>query len=54
MIEHDARSLWEIKKATLRIVALKMTQNVHQAPKVLGMAQVSLSRWLRRRMPFTV
>lgn len=51
VIKHDARSLSDIEKATLRIVALRMTDNVHQAARVLGMAPVSLSRWLGRRMP---
>ncbi|HEX7797264.1 MAG TPA: hypothetical protein VF456_23040, partial [Vicinamibacterales bacterium] len=51
VIKHDARSLSDIEKATLRIVALRMTDNVHQAARMLGMAPVSLSRWLGRRMP---
>lgn len=54
VMKHDAGSLSEIEKATLRIVALKITDNVHQAAKVLGMASVSLSRWLGRRMPLAV
>jgi DNA-binding NtrC family response regulator len=51
VMKHGARSISEIEKATLRIVALNMTNNSHQAAKVLRMAQVSLSRWLGRRMP---
>jgi hypothetical protein len=51
VMKHGARSIPEIEKATLRIVALNMTNNSHQAAKVLRMAQVSLSRWLGRRMP---
>jgi hypothetical protein len=54
VMKHDARSLSEIEKATLRIVALKKTDSVHQAAKVLGMAPVSLSRWLDRRMSLAV
>jgi hypothetical protein len=51
VMKHGARSLSEIEKTTLRIVALNMTNNVQQAAKVLHMAPVSLSRWLGRRMP---
>lgn len=51
VMKHGARSLSEIEKATLRIVALNMTDNVHQAAKVLRIAPVSLSRWLGRRIP---
>jgi hypothetical protein len=54
VMKHDAKSLSGIEKATLRIIALKVTNNVHQAARVLGMAQVSLSRWLGRRMPLAI
>ena len=53
VMAHSARSLSEIEKATLRIVALRMTDNVHQAATLLGMAAVSLSQWLDRREPLT-
>jgi len=50
VIEHAARSLAEIKKATLRVVALKVsTNNVKQAARLLGMAPISLTNWLKRR-----
>jgi hypothetical protein len=39
----------DIEKAALRIVALRVTGNLTRAAKVLGMAPVSLERWLRRR-----
>ena len=51
-VMQDARSLSKIEKATLRVVALNVTDSVSQAARLLGMAQVSLSRWLDRRMPF--
>lgn len=56
--EHDRRwliedaaatSLSEIEKATLRLVALRTSANVSQAAGRLGMATVSLSRWVARR-----
>ena len=53
VMAHSARSLSEIEKATLRVVALRMTDNVHQAATLLGMAAVSMSRWLDRREPLT-
>lgn len=50
-VMQDARSLSEIEKATLRLVALNITDNLHQAARLLGMADVSLARWLNRRRP---
>jgi hypothetical protein len=46
---HGATSLPEIEKATLRRVALQSTTNLSRAAARLGMAPVSLSRWLTRR-----
>jgi hypothetical protein len=54
VMKHVAMSLSEIEKATLRIVALAMTDNVYQAAKMLDMAPVSLSRWFGRRMPLAI
>ena len=49
---HAAASLAEIEKATLRVVALRTSRNLSHAATRLGMAAVSLSRWLgRRRLP---
>jgi hypothetical protein len=42
-------SLAEIEKAALRIVALRCSSNLSQAAARLGMAPVSLSRWVARR-----
>ena len=42
-------SLSEIEKAALRLVALRSSPNVSQAASRLGMAAVSLSRWVGRR-----
>jgi hypothetical protein len=44
-----ATSLSEIEKATLRRVALQSSRNLSRAAARLGMAPVSLSRWLTRR-----
>jgi hypothetical protein len=50
VMKHSARSLSEIEKATLRVVAFKKTGSVYRAAGLLGIAQVSLSRWLDRRV----
>lgn len=47
--DHAASSLAEIEKATLRLVALYTSRNASHAAARLGMAMVSLSRWLGRR-----
>ena len=46
---HARRSLSEVEKATLRLVALRAARNLSQAAAMLGMAPVSLSRWIGRR-----
>jgi hypothetical protein len=46
---HSAMSLADIEKATLRLVARKVTGSLGQAAALLGMAPVSLARWLERR-----
>lgn len=54
VLEHAATSLSEIEKATLRLVALKISTSATQAAARLGMAAVSLSRWVgRRKLPPT-
>jgi DNA-binding protein Fis len=42
-------SLSAIEKAVLRCVALRSSTNMSRAAARLGMAPVSLSRWLERR-----
>lgn len=51
--EHAARTLGELEKATLRLTALRAAGgNVYEAARRIGMAGVSLSRWIgRRRLP---
>jgi hypothetical protein len=50
--DHASTSITEIEKATLRIVALRASRNTSGAAARLGMAPVSLSRWVgRRRLP---
>ena len=51
VMEHSAQSLQDIEKATLRLVALRLSDNITQAADRLGMAPVSLTRWLERRPP---
>jgi hypothetical protein len=53
VLEHAAASLPEIEKATLRRVALRTSANLSRAAARLGMAPVSLSRWLARHKPAT-
>jgi hypothetical protein len=48
---HAAGSLSEIEKATLRLVALHASRNASAAAARLGMAPVSLQRWIGRRCP---
>jgi hypothetical protein len=53
--EHAATSLPEIEKATVRLVALRASRNLSVAAARLGMAPVSLSRWIGRRdMPMDI
>jgi len=53
--EHALSSLPEIEKATLRLVALRDSRNLSNAAARLGMAPVSLARWIgRREMPVRV
>ena len=49
VLVHAATSLPEIEKATLRRVALQTFRSLSRAAARLGMAPVSLSRWLSRR-----
>jgi hypothetical protein len=49
VIEQASGSLAEIEKATLRLVALRMSATLGDAAARLGMAYVSLVRWLGRR-----
>jgi hypothetical protein len=48
--ERAATSHADIEKATLRLVTVRTSRNVSHAAARLGMAPVSLSRWLGRRM----
>ena len=49
ILEHCPLTLAEIEKATLRKVALRGSRNRTNAAERLGMAPVSLTRWLGRR-----
>jgi FHA domain len=52
---HSASSLLDIEKATLRLVAIRESRNLSHAAARLGMAPVSLSRWIgRRKLPMHV
>jgi hypothetical protein len=46
---HSSSSLPDIEKATLRLVAVRESRNLSSAAARLGMAPVSLSRWIGRR-----
>jgi hypothetical protein len=45
----DALTISGIEKAALRAVALKMSGDLTEAARMLGMARVSLERWIKRR-----
>jgi hypothetical protein len=52
VIASTPRTLPEIEKATRRLVALRMSEDPRRAAEILGMAPVSLSRWIgRRKLP---
>jgi hypothetical protein len=52
ILEHCPLTLPEIEKATLRLVALRVSKNRTRAAERLGMAPVSLARWIdRRKLP---
>jgi hypothetical protein len=46
---HSASSMPDIEKATLRLVAIRESRNLSAAAARLGMAPVSLARWIGRR-----
>jgi hypothetical protein len=50
-IMQHARTLPDIEKATLRLVAIKRSRHLSDAAARLEMAPVSLSRWCKRRTP---
>jgi hypothetical protein len=49
--EHAAHTLPEIDAATQRLTAFRATGQISKAAGLLGMAAVSLTRWLERRAP---
>ena len=52
---HSSSSLPQIEKATLRLVAIRESRNLSNAAARLGMAPVSLTRWIgRRQLPMHV
>jgi hypothetical protein len=51
VIRHSAQTIPEIAKGTLRVVALNTSPTYPHAARRLGMATVSLDRWVSRRGP---
>jgi hypothetical protein len=49
VLDRAPRSLVEVETATLRLVALRQAGTIGGAARRLGMAPVSLTRWLARR-----
>lgn len=49
ILQHSARSLHEIEKGARRLTALRVAGSVLGAAELLGMAAVSLRRWIGRR-----
>ena len=46
---HHVKSLSDIEKAALRLVALQSSGNLYRAAQQLHMAPISLIRWMSRR-----
>jgi hypothetical protein len=46
---YSAKTLPDIEKGTMRLVAIRQSRNLSNAAERLGMAPVSLSRWIGRR-----
>ena len=53
ILEHAAGTLSQIEKATLRLVALRLSSSVTEAAGRLGMSHVALGEWLARRGRWT-
>lgn len=52
---YSAKTLPDIEKGTMRLVAIRHSRNLSNAAERLGMAPVSLSRWIgRRTLPMQV
>jgi hypothetical protein len=49
VIDHAAATLPEIEKATLRLVALRISKSINRAAELLGMSPVALGQWIGRR-----
>ncbi len=49
--QNYASTLHEVEKAALRLVALRAAGSISGAAELLGMAPVSLRRWISRRSP---
>jgi hypothetical protein len=49
VLQHSARSFQEIQKGTRRLMALRVAGSLLGAAELLGMAAVSLRRWIGRR-----
>ena len=49
VLKNAPLTLAEIEKATLRLVAIRASRNMNDAAERLGMARVSLTRWIDRR-----
>ncbi len=49
--QNYASTLHEVEKATMRLVALRAAGSISGAAELLGMAPVSLRRWIGRRSP---
>jgi hypothetical protein len=49
VLQNAPLTLAEIEKATLRLVAIRASRNMSAAAERLGIAPVSLSRWIGRR-----
>jgi hypothetical protein len=51
ILEHASSTLHEIEKAAQRLVGLRLSDTISGAAALLGLAPVSLTRWIDRRRP---
>jgi transcriptional regulator of acetoin/glycerol metabolism len=56
VLANESQQLADIEKATLRLVALRVSEgNISRAAARLGMARMSLRKWIRKRkLPITI
>jgi hypothetical protein len=49
VIEHASSSLYQIEQSTLRLIAVRQAGSISRAAERIGMSDVALRQWLRKR-----